>query len=194
MGRGSSKFQSKFVQQREEKIRVVQPTAEQKAENLKKAALKQKRKTKQETLDRDFKRAGITEKQLKDAQMNRAEIKKLIQRAKDNGLDQQDVKDEIDFDTDFENNVRKSPIFADSLKDFRKPDDMTPREKEWAEDYYLLQAEKDPKKAIKDSKHEQKPVRTSITKPWIKSPFSKKGADIEDIDDGSNPLSEDDFK
>lgn len=193
MGRGSQKFPSKFVQKREEKFRVVQPTAQQKAENLKKLAQKQKRKAKQERLDVDFERSGISQKEIDDSPMNKAEVKRLIRRANDNGVEQSDVKDQIDFDTTFENNVRKNPIFADSLKDFQKSDELTKGEQEWAEDYYLQKAEENPKKAIKDSGQEDKPVRRQITKAWIKSPTSKKGADLEDIDDGSQPYTEEDF-
>lgn len=193
MGRGSQKFASKFVQKREQKFKVVQPTAQQKAENLKKQAQKQKRKTKQERLDIDFERSGISQKEIEDSPMDKAEVKRLIRRAKDNGVEQSDVKDQIDFDTTFENNVRKNPIFADSLKDFRKSDELTKGEQEWAEDYYLQKAEENPKKAIKDSAREDKPVRKQITKAWIKSPTSKKGADLEGIDDGSQPYTEEDF-
>lgn len=194
MGRGSKKFVSKFVEKREEKFKVVQPTAEQKAENIKQLERKQKRKAKQERLDIDFERSGISQKEIDDSPMDKAEVKRLIRRANDNGVEQSDVKDQIDFDTTFENNVRKNPIFADSLKDFRKSDELTQGEQEWAEDYYLIKAEENPKKAIKDSSREDKPVRRQIKKGWIKAPFSKKGGDIEGIDDGSDPLTEEDFE
>ena len=193
MGRGTKKFKSKFVKEREQKLKTVKVSQEQRVQNQKKQAQKTKRKEKQERLDIEFRRAGITKKDLKNSQMDKAEVKRLITRAVKNGAEASDVKDYIDFETTFENNVRKNPLFAGSLEDYRKPDFLTPGEKVWAEDYYLLQAEKNQKKAIRDSRHELKPVRSQITKAWIKSPFSKIGGDIESIDDGSNPFDESDF-
>ena len=185
--------QLKPKQKTEPEVRTVQVSREEKETTKKKKELKEKQKAKQERLDIEFQRSGITKQDIQESQMTKAEIKRLIKRAVDNGAEASEVKNHIDLDTTFDNNIKQKPIFASSLEDFRKPEGMTKGEREWAEDYYLNHAEANPEKAIVDSQKEDKPVRDVITKPWIKSPTSKKGGDIEGIDDGSNPLTKDDF-
>lgn len=168
-------------------VRVVQISMEQRVENIKKEKQKQKRKEKQEQFDLQFIQAGITEKDVKDSQMDRAQIKRLIKRAVDNGAKASDVSDMIDFDTTFDNNVRRNPLFVKDLESKILKRELSDDEREFAENYFIQKANesKKPEKYIQDSKKTEEPVRDTITKVWLKSPTSKEGGDISGVDDGN---------
>ena len=91
MGRGTKPFQSRTQPER----------------------VKLQRQVKQKRLDAEFIRAGIPDADFENSQMDKAEVKRLIKRAVDNGAEASDVKDQIDFETTFENNIRKNPIFSE---------------------------------------------------------------------------------
>jgi hypothetical protein len=172
------------------KPKTVELTTKEKQDIRKKEQQKEKQAKTQTSIDIQFQRSGITEKQIKDSQMDKAQIKRLIKRAVDNGMEASDMVDLIDFETTYEMNIKKNPIFVKNIDlDYRK-DDLSESDRQFAENMFIKKASKskNPDSFIKDSETINEPVRHTITKAWLESPTSKRGGDIVGVDDGNRTI------
>ncbi len=172
-------------------VKTVKLSVEEKAVRHKKEEQKEQRKEKQERVDLIFLRAGITEKQINASQMDRAQIKRLLKRATDNGAEAGDVTDLIDFESPFEDNVRANPLFVKNLEEkSAQKQGLSDGDRQWAENHFIQKANdsNQPEKYQLDAQTETEPVRDQITTAWVKNPTSKKGGDVDGVDDGNRKL------